>query len=486
MTGTVFKLWHFGLRKIIQTIASVNKHGFTLLALLDSVRNTNSGEACLQDEHEQLTYSGLYAQSVSTAAFIHNKYSIASKSKVAIISANSLPFIKSLFAASGLGADIFLLNPNQNKEYYSHFFGTQKIDLIISKSSIAEHFTAYKIPFLSFNTIPKYYSEIAAPNITRRKKSAVIILSSGSKGKPKPEKRKLAALKYLNPLLDIIEKLELRKHRSVLISVPIFHGYGFAALLLSVFMGKKIYLTNKFDAQKTAAIAAQNDIDCWIAVPLMIQKVLGLKETINIKSIISGGDTLSAALIKNIQQTEGIKIFNLYGTSETGVCTIATDEDLRKHPNTIGKVITGVKTRLADNDGSINMSDKTGLLSIKCSWSSDDKNGYVATGDLVSKNSDGYYFYKGRNDDMIIIGGENVYPVELENSIYKHPAIAWVKASSTIDEYRSVKMHVDIVIHSNSSLETEEFLSWLSGRVPNYMIPKSVNFLDQVRVSKLM
>jgi len=487
--GILFKIKILGFRQIIRTIASVCKHGLTLLALLDSVKNTNSKQDCIQDDHQQLSYKDLYGQSLAMAYLLNKKYGIGPKSKVVIVSANSVAFVKSLFAVSGLGADVFLLNPNQKKEYFGHFLDTQKTDLIISDTALADYPASYNIPFVSYNSITGLHAATTIKNIVKRKKGNIVILSSGSKGKPKAEKRKVSAIKYLNPLIDSIEKLHLKENRSVLISVPIFHGYGLAALFLSVFMAKKIYLTAAFNAEKTLQLLQEQQVDCWIVVPLMIQKVYALPNVkiTPLKSIITGGDVLPPGIIGRVHKVSNVQIYNMYGTSQTGVCTLATNAHLQLYPNTIGKAITGIATKIVDSNGNAVPTGTNGMLHVKCSWSSDNnKNRYVFTGDIVSKNSEGYYFYKGRHDDLMVIGGENVYPAELEDVIYKNAAIAWVKATNITNDNHITKIHVDIVLHEDTDFNHKEFLAWIADCVPGYMIPKSVAVLKEAVGTKLI
>ncbi len=483
--GIAGKIRVIGPRQIIRTIASVNRHGFTLLALLDSVKGIKEGTCT--DDNEQISYGDLYERSLAMAYYLHEKYDIRQSSKVAIVSVNCVPFVTSLFAASGLGADIFLLNPNQKRDHFESFLVSQEIDLIIGEEAIANEFPN-GIPFFCYHEKIDMTGGRSVRSIVKRKKGNIIILSSGSKGLPKSERRKVAVAKYLDPLVDIIEKLHLKQNRSVLISVPVFHGYGLAALLLSVFLGQKIRLTKKFDTERTLKIMQDEKPDSWIAVPLIIQKVFSANAgSIPVKSIISGGDVLPSNIIGVIRKKSSAKIYNLYGTSETGVCTIATDDDLRNYPGTIGKTIPGIKTKIVGADGNLVTGEGAGQLLVKCTWSSDSRDsGYVPTGDLVSKNKEGYYFYKGRQDDMMVIGGENVYPIEVENILYRHPAVKWGKARSSINEDQMAGIHIDIVMLPGASLSEKELIDWMSGKAPNYMVPRSVAILDEEPEGKLM
>jgi len=478
-----YNLKLIGLNKILRTIASVARYGYTLLALLDSA--TNSGNnAAIEDEHEKVSYHDLHKQALQLAYFLNNKYQIKSGCKIAIVGNNSVALVRALFAVSGLGADVYLLNPNQRKNYFDSAVSQNKISHIISDPALCAELSFYNIPVYSLAETIITTPALSLPNVVQRKRGSVIILSSGSTGEPKPEKRNVSATSFLDPLVDIIDKLHLKENSSVLISVPLFHGYGLAALLLSVFLQQKIYLTDKFNTEKTLKILADNT-DCWIAVPLMIRKVQESKgfQLLKVKNIISGGDTLPPDLVKLIHDTTSARLYNMYGTSETGVCTIATHNDLLRYPDTIGRLIKGSEARLSYRE-KISF-DSIGEISIRCGWSADKRrNEFVSTGDLVSQNEEGYYFFKGRRDDLIIIGGENVYPIELETVLYRHPNVKWVKVKAVMDEHQSMQIHLEIVLKTD--LVLNELQKWIDENVPKYMVPRHITVLDQEPNSKLM
>ena len=472
-----------GVKNVFRLVVSINKHGFNLLSLLDFVKNSSSLEAYLEDDYVKLSYQKLYQESIALAYHLELKHSIKTRSKVVIISNNSVAMIKTLFAVSSLGADIILLNPNQKKDYYKSIFENNTIHLLVGKNR--KEFLDFNIPFFEENE-----TIISSPlkRNAKRKNGNIIILSSGTKGKPKNEKRRLSAIKYINPVIDIIQKLNLIENKSVFISVPVFHGYGLAALFLSIFLKKKIRLTRKFDAKETLQILEQENINCWIVVPLMIQKVYAIRDlqTSALKSIISGGDILPAKVVENIHETSNIAMYNMYGTSETGVCIIATNDDLKKYPNTIGKSILGVKMKVKDTKGKSIHNEDIGQLVVKCEWASDDKKDYFyTTGDLVSKNEEGYYFYKGRMDDLIVLGGENIYPNEIESMIYRNSKVKWVKARGS-KENGMVGIHLDLLVEDRISFNEMEFQNWMTQEMPKYMIPKSIKVVDYEPVLKLM
>ena len=170
---------------------------------------------------------------------------------------------QSLFAISSLGTNVYLLNPNQKKDYYDFFFTKNKIDLVMGQKQNEQNFENKQIPYYCFEKDVDDINRSTNNSNQKWKSSTIVILSSGSKGKPKNEKRNLSVVQYLNPLIDIIKKLGLRDNKSVLISVPVFHGYGLAALFLSLFMNQKIRLSSKFNPEKTLTILKKELPTFW-------------------------------------------------------------------------------------------------------------------------------------------------------------------------------------------------------------------------------
>jgi fatty-acyl-CoA synthase len=479
-----------GLYQITRFALAIKQHGFNLMTLLHAVKDEKTG--CFQDDAEKISYQAMYDNALCLAQYFQQHYNIKSGSRVLIISTNNNQFIASMFAVSALGADIFLINPHLKAHALKSFLSINKYDLVIANQE-----TCALLNTLSYHH-HDYAMRLALASsfswrrkVIQRKKSSITIMTSGSTGKPRQEKRNFSALHYLRPLIAMIEKLSLKKYRSVFISAPLFHGYGFAALLMSIFLRQQIKTSDNFNAAAVASSLDQEKFDVWIVVPAMIQKLLALQNTAlasiqSIKCIISGGDVLPPNIVHKIDQLKSIALFNLYGTSETGVCSIATWQDLKKYPGTLGKIIPGIEVKIASpNNTSAN--ETIGELLIKCAWASMQRTSdYVATGDLVLINEQGYLFYKGRTDDRLVINGENLYPVELEAFIYQYPAIAWAKVSAITDENYITKIALDIVLETHASFIEEEFLSWLSHQVPNYMLPKSIRVLDQVPAQKLM
>ena len=186
-------------------------------------------------------------------------------------------------------------------------------------------------------------------------------------------------------------------------------------------------------------------------------------------------------LVDQVITTLGKILFNLYGTSEAGICMIASPDDLSIKPETIGKPLRGLSTKLLKQN---NESQKHHELFIKCAWSTVG-NHWVSTGDLVYQDADGYYFLAGRVDDMIVSGGENVYPYELEHCLSTHPEINDVTVISVPDEEFGQRLVAFIVLNPNTEQSETKIQDWLKSKIARYQMPKKIIFIDELPMTSI-
>ena len=228
----------------------------------------------------------------------------------------------------------------------------------------------------------------------------------------------------------------------------------------------------------------ENNVEVITLVPLMLQRILQNKsQKINsLKCIISGGARLSESLIKETMDSFSPILFNLYGTTEAGFCIMATPKDLIHFPSTIGKPIKGVNFKILNPVYNEVMDKNIGQIFIKSRWTVKDKfnDGWIATGDLGYMDDNGYCFLCGRVDDMIVSGGENVYPHYLENFLLSHPKIEDAAVIGIVDIEYGERLKCFVVVALKETLEESEISNWLSKLVPRYCMPKEIKFLKKI------
>jgi acyl-CoA synthetase (AMP-forming)/AMP-acid ligase II len=465
---------------------AIFKDGINALMLLGFISKLHKNRDALHYDEETLTYPTLYAKSLKLAKQLHFKYNIHSKSRVAIITFNSSNAIISLFATSRLGANIYMLNPNLSQPQFLKLFSRMNFDFYIYDDELKSLFTQSKFKDISLSTYGEKNSikENLKESFDESKKlryfkpSMITVLTGGTTKEAKPASRSSFNFGFLYPFSELLLKANLDNYRLVYIATPIYHGFGLSAVFIATVLGAKMYVDKKFEVHTMDKNILNDKIEVVIGVPLMINRLMKQdKHFESLKVIVSGGAMLYHTLATHILETHGEIIYNLYGTSEAGFCIMATPKMLKLHPNSIGKVIRGVKLRLADD----------GELEVKTSWSIDLDN-WIKTGDRAIIDDDGMIFLKGRVDDMIVSGGENVYPLELETILLTHEDILEVGVIGVKDEEFGERLKAIVVKKEGSNLDKENLKQWIKEHGARHLVPSIIEFrekLDYTHLGKL-
>ncbi len=484
---TIPKLWRLG--------KALTRHGTNVMALLAYAASNASDTKAIEDEQEELSYGELYRQAAQLALYVKETYQVKPGDHVLLVGRNSISYIQSIFALSNLGLHISLVNPGLSRSAYETFLAQKTYSLVICDEDVDLPFEELAVPLLySDHATQPCIRKIVHNKTTEHKflktgkAGHLIVLTSGSTGRPKEAQRKPSVTAFIDPLLDITEKLGIQTYDALFIAVPVFHGFGLAALFMTVFFSKTLYVRRRFKAEALVKTVEKHGIECIAVVPLMLQKLVEESWQAHhpLKCIISGGDKLNPVLVKRCNETLGPVLYNLYGTSEAGVCILATPADLERYPETIGKKIKGTTISIRTRAGKEAAAGEVGELAVSAGWAMEGAERFTGTGDLARKNAEGFYFLKGRKDDMLIIGGENIFPIELEHVLYQHPHIAWAKAEGFEDAQNNQQLKLKMVFAEGHTLTPEQVTAWLEARIPRHLKPALIEVLEQQPASKLM
>ena len=482
----------FTFKGLCHLLGSVNKHGVNLLALLRYSSKNYPKQIAVTDENETLTYEDLYRQSANLAHYFSSQCGIRQYKKVAIICRNHIAQIRTLFAISGTGADLYLLSPDMSKVQLSEISNQFDFDLIVHDPDVTVEGTLSVKTIISNQAIKASVELISMErlgkgnNVKRKRNGQLIVFSGGTTGKGKTAARKPSLFNFLSPMVELIEKCDLTEVKSAYIATPVYHGFGLAALVLSITLGKRIFTLKTFDANKASDLIAQNKIECLCVVPLMLRRMIGVNLLKNnqLKCIISGGATIGPDLVKQTQNLAGNILCNLYGTSEAGFCILATPANLEMNTGTIGLPVRGVAVSILNEENKQAGIHVKGRLCIKSKWSINSKE-WIETGDIAYRDELGNYFLCSRVDDMIVSGGENVYPADLESVLEQHPSIENVAVIGVEDKDFGHRLVAYIEVKDSGSLTEMDVISWLSGKVARYQMPREIEFIDAMPYTSL-
>lgn len=480
------KLFTFkGIWHLLMSFGSV---GMNLMALLYIRQKLSPNQIAINENDNCITYHTLYTQSQHLAKKLAMHCDIKPHQKIAIMANNHTIMIHTLFAIARLGADIYLLNTELSVNQLQNIQDAVKFDWIIHDPQISTLTNVKSLPIDHPEQVSIYslLNDNSLPNTSNLKVThfnKLTVLTSGTTGRFKMAGRNSKAQNFISPFYQLLMKLNLSKYNRVYIATPIYHGFGIATLCMSVLLGATIFINKRFDAVKVCQLINKYNIEVITLVPLMLSRMMNYSTTQlrSLRCIITGGAPIAVTLVQRTINQLGEVLYNLYGTSEAGICMIATPNDLINHPSTIGKPITGLSTKLMNNGKEDAIK---GELYIKCAWSTQGKN-WIATGDIAQKDRENNYYLNGRIDDMIVSGGENVYPFEIEQFLINHPDINDLAVISVNDEEFGQRLVAFVVLAAYAKQSEDTLKDWLKPQIARYQMPKKIYIIDELPMTHI-
>jgi len=321
-----------------------------------------------------------------------------------------------------------------------------------------------------------------------------IILTSGTTGTPKGASR--SQPKSLDPAAALLAMIPLKARQKTMIAAPMFHSWGFVHFTLGMSLSSTLVLNRKFDPEATLSLTAQHEASALIVVPVMMQRILELPDDVlqrydlsNLRVTAVSGSALPGAISDRWMDVFGDNVYNLYGSTEVAWASIATPEDLRAAPGTAGRAPYGTIVRLYDEDGNPVKQGDTGRIFVGNEMQfegytggggKDVIDGLLSSGDVGHFDKAGRLFVDGRDDDMIVSGGENVFPAEVEDLLAGHEAIAEVAVFGVDDEKFGQRLKAVVVLREGKSLSEDEIKKHVKANLAGYKVPRDIDFMDEL------
>ncbi|MBO9521950.1 MAG: long-chain fatty acid--CoA ligase [Nocardioidaceae bacterium] len=331
--------------------------------------------------------------------------------------------------------------------------------------------------------------------------TAVILYTSGTTGQPKG-----AELSHSNLVLNALTCNRLFGSTPGtdvhLLTLPLFHSFGSTVQMNAGFsMGATLVLLPRFDAQAAIGLLQKEDVTFFAGVPTMWWGLLGaLTEDVDVDRIasnlrvgVSGGAALPVEIIKEVQARLGVQVLEGYGLSETSPVATFSDPDKEPRPGSIGVPIWGVEVKLIDDDwNTVEGADQIGEIAIRGhlimkgylnrpeATAEVMKDGWFRTGDLARRDEDGFYYIVDRSKDMIIRGGYNVYPREIEEVLMTHPDVSLAAVVGVPHESHGEEVKAFVILREGASVTEEELVAWGKDQMASYKYPRIVAFVDSL------
>ncbi|MDB4727559.1 long-chain fatty acid--CoA ligase [Saprospiraceae bacterium] len=337
---------------------------------------------------------------------------------------------------------------------------------------------------------------------TNAEDTAVIIYTSGTTGRPKG-----AELTHSNLTLNSILSANLsqcNEEDTWLIVLPLFHIFAMVVLMnAGVYKGTANVLLPRFDPEAVLGLMQKHKVSIFAGVPTMYWGLVNYENTkfdlkgiaSNLKMALSGGASLPVSVLEDFEAKFNVPILEGYGMSEgSPVVTFNHPNKVRK-PGSVGTPVWGVEVRVVDeNDNEMPVGEKGEIVYrghnvMKGYYKRDEVNkevlrgGWLHSGDVGVMDEDGYFYIVDRTKDMVIRGGLNVYPREVEEVMMKHPAVSLVAVIGIPDDQFGEEIKACVVLKEGECVEADELKAWTKERIAAYKYPRVIEFLDALPMS---
>ena len=458
------------------------------------------------DELGTLTFAEMDRRSNALANALRAR-GIAEDSRVGILCRNHRGIYDASHAALKLGARVLFLNTDFSGPQAAEVSEREALDTIIYDEEFAETVAPVRArngryiawtEGTSREGDPTLASMIAAgnpePPAPPFGHGSVIILTSGTTGAPKGATT--AQPRSLVAPAAILSRIPFRSREASFIASPAYHAWGLGTSVLMLALGSTIVLRRRFDPDQVLVALAEHRCSSLVLVPAMLNRLVSLgtdriaaADLASLRIIASSGAQLDAALCRKTMDTFGDVLYNLYGSTEVAWATIATPDDLEAAPGTAGKAPLGTTVRIYDDAGTQVQIGTVGRIFVGSGMefggytgggSKETIDGLMSTGDVGHFDESGRLFIDGRADEMIVSGGENVYPAEVEDLLSSHESILEAAAIGVKDPDFGQRLRVFVVVRSGHTVDEGAVKDFVRANLARYKVPRDVVFVDKL------
>ncbi|MEE6139757.1 acyl-CoA ligase FadD12 [Mycobacterium sp. 050128] len=427
---------------------------------------------------------------------------------IGIMCRNHRGFIEALVAANRIGSDVVLLNTSFAGPAMAEVVNREGVDAAIYDEeftatvdrALAGKPDATRIVAWSEGSHDLTVEKLIAGHLGERPertggKGKMILLTSGTTGSPKGAKQSGGGA-GIGTLKAILDRTPWRAEETIVIVAPMFHAWGFSQLIFAASMACTIVTRRKFDPEATLELVDRHQATGLAVVPVMFDRIMELPEDVrnrysgkSLRFAAASGSRMRPDVVIAFMDQFGDVIYNNYNATEAGMIATATPADLRAAPDTAGRPAGGTEIRILDPEfnelptgevGTIYVRNDTQFDGYTSGKTKDFHAGFMSSGDVGYLDEAGRLFVVGRDDEMIVSGGENIYPIEVEKTLAAHPEVTEAAVIGVDDEQYGQRLAAFVVLSPGSAATPETLKQHVRDNLANYKVPREISVLDEL------
>jgi fatty-acyl-CoA synthase len=467
---------------------------------------TRTDQPALIDDEESVTYGDLEARTNAIARGLAAA-GLKPGDRLGILCRNSAGFVETMVASSKLGAHSLMLNTSMPGPELAAVLNREKPTVLVHDAeftdvvdaadpgSIVRVVAAPGDTALQLPTLAELRRGDPAPLDPPPEEGRTVILTSGTTGAPKGAQVRRA--ENLEPLAWFLKRVPIQAGSVCMVPAPLFHAHGLGQTMVTTGLGCTVVLPRRFDARETLALIDRHRVRALTVVPTMLQRIMDLDpaerarhDTSSLRVVLCSGSALDGGLAGRFMDEFGPVLYNLYGSTEVAWATIAEPRDLREAPGTVGRPPPHTRVEILDDDGRPLPPGRTGHIFVGHEmlfegYTDPSKNGRVVDGmmtpgDLGHVDEAGRLFIDSREDDMVISGGENVYPGQVEEVLRSHPDIEDAVVMGVEDERFGQRLVAYVVPRPGSGLAADDVIGFGRDNLARFKVPREVHLREEL------
>ncbi|MFE6861579.1 AMP-binding protein [Nocardia sp. NPDC057668] len=482
----------------VKQIGGLAKWGFNLAGGYAAAAAYAPGRAAVVDDRGVRTFREMHERSRALAGAMSAR-GLGPGDAIGLLTRNHAEMIETMVAAGKLGVDVFLLNAGLSGRVIENIVQRHRLTALFVDEELDPLVQHLHTDIDRYRTDPDVVDGTTGQLIAQKhngfrassRRGRLVVLTSGTSGTPKgarrPHPRGFATVAAL------LSRIPLRMNETMVIPAPLFHTWGLAALQLSTALRATVVLSSRFDAEDCLRQIAEHRASTLIVVPTMVQRILDLPPEVraaydisSLRVVASCGAPLAGITVLRFMDAFGDILYNTYGSTEVSWATIATPEDLRVSPTTAGRPPLGTRIAVLDKErrpvaigavGRIYVGNHMLFDGYVNCPPPDESHGLLDTGDLGYLDATGRLFIAGRDDEMIISGGENVFPRPVEEALSHLPQISEVAVIGVPDLDFGQRLAAYIVKREGSDLDPHMIRTYIRHRLSRFSVPRDIVFL---------